>query len=72
MVGECSESNGKNNEKNSPIFIFRIIIENWGDFFTKMTITRKVKIGKTGNLVFLSILPIADLSSKFEKLKKKI
>jgi len=33
-----------------------------------MTITRKVKIG---NLVFISIQPIADLSCKFEKLKKK-
>ena len=35
---QCSESNGKNNKKNSPIFIFRVIIENWGDFFGKMTL----------------------------------
>ena len=24
--------------KNSPIFLFRVIIENWGDFFRKMTL----------------------------------
>ena len=41
-------------------------IENWG---TKMIITRKIKIG---NLVFLFIQPIPDLSCKFEKLKKKL
>ena len=35
-------------------------IENWGD---KMTITRKIKIG---NLIFLSIQPIPDLSCKFD------
>ena len=29
-----SESNGKNNKKNSPIFIFRVV-ENWGDFSEK-------------------------------------
>ena len=36
--------------KNSQIYIFRVIIENWGDDGTKndikMTITRKMKIGK--------------------------
>ena len=32
---ECAERNGKNNNKNSPIFVFRVIIENWGDFFHK-------------------------------------
>ena len=36
---------------------------------TNMTITRKMKIG---NLVFLSIQPIPDLSGKFEKCKKKL
>ena len=35
---ECAEYSGKNNKKNSPIFIFGVIIENWGDFFTKMTL----------------------------------
>ena len=35
---ECAEQYGKHNKKNSPIFIFRVIIENWGDFFTKMTL----------------------------------
>ena len=43
---ECAEETGKNNFKNSPFFFFRVTIENWGDFFTKMTITRKMKIGK--------------------------
>ena len=28
---QCSESNGNDNKK-IPIFIFRVIIENWGDF----------------------------------------
>ena len=36
-----------------------------------MTITRKIKIGKIWNLVFLSIQPIPDLSCKFEHLWKK-
>ena len=36
----------------------------WVILSTKMTITRKIKIG---NLVFLSIQPIADLSSKLKK-----
>ena len=40
-------------------------IENWGDDITKMTITQKIKIGKIGNLFFLSIQPIPDLSYKF-------
>ena len=34
---------------------------------TKLTITRKIKIGKIFNLVFLSIRLIADLSCKFQK-----
>ena len=37
-------------------------IENWGDDVTKITITRKRKIGNIWNLIFLSIQPIADLS----------
>ena len=37
-----------------------------------MTITRKIKIGKILKLFFLSIQSIADLSYKFEKLKKKL
>ena len=41
----------------------------WVILSTKMTITRKVKIG---NLVFLSIQPILELSRKFEKFKKKL
>ena len=36
----------------------------------KITITRKIKIGKIWNLVFLSIQPIADLSSEFENFQK--
>ena len=35
----------------------------------KMALTRKIKMGKILNLVFLPIQPILDLSSKFEKLK---
>jgi len=66
---ECAERNGKNNNKNSPIFVFRVIIENWGDFFTKMTITRKIEIGKIWNFLFFSIQPIADLTCKFKKKK---
>ena len=58
--------------KNSPIFIFRIIIENWGDFCqkndTKMTITRKIKIEK---LIFLSIHNIPHISCKFDHFWKK-
>ena len=34
---ECSEQNGKNNKKILRFF-FRVIIDNWGDFFTKMTL----------------------------------
>ena len=34
---------------------------------TKMTITRKMKIGKIVNLVFLYIQPIPDIPYKFEK-----
>ena len=35
-----------------------------------MTITRKIKIGKIGNLVFITIQPVTDLSCKFEKIRK--
>ena len=44
-----------------------IIIENWGGFFTKMTITRKIEIG---NSVFLSIQPIPDLLCILTTFKK--
>ena len=43
-------------------------IENWVDDITKMTITQKIKIGKTWNLIFL---PIQPFSCKFDYLKKK-
>ena len=43
-------------------------IENWG---TKMTRTRKIKIGNIWNLIFHSIQPIPDLSCKFEHFWKK-
>ena len=51
------------------------IIENWGEDVRhknnqKITMTRKIKIRKIGYCTFLSIQPIADLSYKFEKLKK--
>ena len=42
--------------------------ENWG---TKMTKTRKIKIGKIWNLIFLSIQHIPHLSCKFEHFWKK-
>ena len=49
------------------IFIFRVMGENLSKIGvilgTKMTITRKIKIG---NLIFLSIQPIPDLSCKFK------
>ena len=35
---QCSESNGKNNKKFLRFFFLRVINENWGDFFTKMTL----------------------------------
>ena len=49
---ECAETNEKS--------IFRLLffelswkfIEKWGDLRTKMTITRKMKIGKIWNLIF--------------------
>ena len=37
-------------------------IKNWGDDVTKMTITRKIKIRKIWNFIFISIQPIPDLS----------
>ena len=46
---EGAEQNGKNDKNNSPIFIFRVIIENWGDLEKndpKITITRKIKIAE--------------------------
>ena len=53
------------------IFIFRVTGENSSQIgvilSTKMTITRKMKIAKIGNLIFLSIQSIPDLSFKFEK-----
>ena len=55
-------------------FYFSIYHRKLGWFFhkndTKMTITRKIKIGKIWNFVFISTQPIADLSSKFEKFQK--
>ena len=58
-----------------PIFISWIIVKihrKLTIFRTKMTITRKIKIGRIWNLIFLSIQPIADLSSIFEKFQKQI
>ena len=42
-----------------------------GQFGLEMTITQKIKIGKIRNLIFLSIQPIPDLSSKFDHFWKK-
>ena len=53
------------------IFIFRVMVENSSKIgvilSTKMIISRKIKNVKIGNLIFLSIQPIPDLSCKFEK-----
>ena len=55
--------------------MFRVMGENSSKIgnilSTKMTITRKIRITKIGNVVFLSIQPIPDLSCKFEKNKIK-
>ena len=55
--------------------MFRVIGENSSKICnilsTKMTITQKIRIAKIGNVVFLSIQPIPDLSCKFEKNKIK-
>ena len=45
---------------------FREFIENWCDFSTKITITRKIKIGKIWNFIFHSIQPSPHLSLIFE------
>ena len=70
----CIVGMGKIMKKFSD-FYFSSYHRKLGWFFhkndTKMTITRKIKIGEFWNLVLLSIQPIADLSSKFEKCKKK-
>ena len=55
----------KKNLRYSFFKLSRNFIENWGDDVTKMTITWKIKNRKIGNLVFLSIQPIPDLSYKF-------
>ena len=58
---ECPERN----KKIIAIFIFRAVgwkfIENWDNFDHKNDHNSKIKIGKIGNLVFLSIQPIPDL-----------
>ena len=72
---QCAETN-----ENSIFRFFRYLffklswkfIENWGDLSTKMTITRKIKIGNIWNLIFLSIQLIPHLSCKFEHVWKKI
>ena len=38
---------------------------------TKMTITRKINIAKTRNLIFISIQSILDLSYRFDKFQQK-
>ena len=67
---ECAEQNGKIIKKFSD-FYFSSYHRKLGWYFhkndTKMTITRKIKIGENWNLVFLSIQVIANLSSKFQK-----
>ena len=75
MVRSVLNRTGKIIKKFSD-FYFSSYHRKLGWFFfqkndTKMTITRKIKIGEFWNLVLLSIQPIADLSSKFKKLKKK-
>ena len=60
-------------KNNFPIFmilIFRVIVKNSSKIgiqkWSKMNITRKIKIGKILNLIFLSIQHIPHLSCKFE------
>ena len=55
------------------IFVFQVIVKihrnlRWWRHKndTKMTITRKIKIGKIWKLIFLSIEPISDLPCKFQ------
>ena len=59
--------------KKYAIFIFRVMGENSSKIgvilSTKMTITRKIKIG---NLVFILIQPIPDRSCKIEHSKKNV
>ena len=65
---QCAETNEKNNYLS---FIFRVIAtihRKLTIFGTKIAITRKIKIG---NLIFLSIQPIPDLSCKFDYFWKK-
>ena len=69
MLGNVLNRTGKIIKKFSDFYFssFREkITENWGDDAIKMTITRK----KIGNSIFPSIQPIADLSCKFDYLKK--
>ena len=58
--------------QNSPIFIFRVIAKfhrklGWWRHKNdqKITLTRKIKIGKIWNLVFRSIQPILNLSCRY-------
>ena len=44
-------------------FYFSCYREKFIETCTKMTITRKINIGKIWNLIFLSIQPISDLSN---------
>ena len=73
---ESDEYKEKSNFRFFRLLFFEFIIENWGDDVTKndtkMTIPRKINIGKIWKiwkLVFLSIQPISDLPCQ---LKKKI
>ena len=68
----------KNGTQFFPIFIFRVTVKTSSKIRVttsqndqKVTITRKIKIGKFWNLIFLSILPISDLLYKFELFWKK-
>ena len=57
-------------KNNFPILFFELswkFIENCGEDVTKMTITRKIRIRKIWNLIFLSIQPIPDLHVNSKK-----
>ena len=43
---QCAESNEKSIFRSLIFELSRKLIENWGDLSTKITITRKIKIGK--------------------------
>ena len=72
MMGSVLNSMGRIIKKFSYIYFSSYrekFIENWRFLEQKwriMTITRKIKIGKIWNLIFLFIQPIAVLSCKFD------